>query len=103
MLARQHLEQSVRTALGRSRAVVLAGLRQSGKSTLARKFLPRESPRYFDLENPRLEQRLEQPIDTLSRLDALYVVYPGEPRFALADGVEAVPIWAMLPARAATG
>ena len=74
MPARQHLEQSVRTALGRSRAVVLAGPRQSGKSTLARKFLPRESPRYFDLENPLHEQRLEQPIDTLSRLDGLVVI-----------------------------
>ena len=74
MLARRHLEQSVRTALGRSRAVVLAGPRQSGKSTLARKFLPRESPRYFDLENPLHAQRLAQPMDTLSRLDGLVVI-----------------------------
>jgi hypothetical protein len=26
------------------------------------------------------------------KLDALYVVYPGERRYALADGVEAVPL-----------
>lgn len=31
------------------------------------------------------------------RLDALYVVYPGERRYRLAEGVEAVPLWAMLP------
>lgn len=31
------------------------------------------------------------------RLHALYVVYPGAQRFALADGIEAVPLWAMLP------
>ena len=31
------------------------------------------------------------------RLDALYVVYPGEHRFRLADGIEAVPLWSVLP------
>lgn len=30
-------------------------------------------------------------------LDALYVVYPGLHRYPLADGVEAVPLWALLP------
>ena len=37
-------------------------------------------------------------IDDLT-LDKLYVVYPGEQRFMLADGIEAVPLWALLPAR----
>ena len=32
------------------------------------------------------------------KLDALYVVYPGQHRFRLADGMEAVPLWAVLPA-----
>ena len=36
------------------------------------------------------------------RLDALYVVYPGDKRFALAPGVEAVPLWAALPADGAS-
>ena len=31
------------------------------------------------------------------KLDALYVVYPGAHRFSLADGVEAVPLWALMP------
>ena len=31
------------------------------------------------------------------RLDALYVVYPGEHRFSLGEGVEAVPLWGLLP------
>ena len=31
------------------------------------------------------------------KLDALYVVYPGLHRYKLADKVEAVPLWAMLP------
>ena len=30
-------------------------------------------------------------------LDALYVVYPGERRYGLADRVEAVPLSALLP------
>ena len=31
-------------------------------------------------------------------LDALYVVYPGERRYRLADRVEAVPLAALIPA-----
>jgi hypothetical protein len=71
---RAALFNSVRSALGRSRAVVLSGPRQSGKSTLAQSFLPRSSPRYFDLENPLHESRLSQPMDTLSRLQGLVVI-----------------------------
>jgi hypothetical protein len=33
------------------------------------------------------------------KLDALYVVYPGRHRYRLSDRVEAVPLWALLPAR----
>lgn len=32
------------------------------------------------------------------KLDALYVVHPGLHRHRLADGIEAVPLWALLPA-----
>jgi len=31
------------------------------------------------------------------KIDALYVVYPGERWFNLAPGIEAVPLWAVLP------
>lgn len=31
------------------------------------------------------------------RLDALYVVYPGAHRYPMAVGIEAVPLWALLP------
>ena len=74
MFPRAQLESALATALGRSRAVVLAGPRQAGKSTLAQTLLPRESPNYFDLENPLHEQRLAQPLDTLSRLNGLIVI-----------------------------
>ncbi len=49
MLPRRALERSVRNALARSRAVILAGPRQCGKTTLAKTLVDRSSPNYFDL------------------------------------------------------
>ena len=74
MLPRPELEHAVRTALRRSRAVVLSGPRQAGKSTIAQTLLQRDSPNYFDLENPLHDERLAQPVDTLSRLTGLVVI-----------------------------
>lgn len=74
LLPRTELQLAVRNALGRSRAVVLNGPRQSGKSTIAQGLLARDSPNYFDLENPLHEQRLAQPVDTLSQLNGLVVI-----------------------------
>ena len=74
MLARNDLEATVRKALGRSRGVVLRGPRQSGKSTLAQRFLSRESPNYFDLEYPPHVQRLAEPTQTLQKLTGLVVI-----------------------------
>lgn len=70
LLPLTELQIAVRQALRRWRAVALNGPRQSGKSTVAQEDL---------------------------KLDALYVVYPGETRVTLGDGVEAVPLWALLP------
>ncbi len=47
----------------------------------------------------RLTKSMHIAIDDL-KLDALYVVHPGAHRFPLGAGVEAVPLWAMLPAAA---
>ncbi len=74
MLPRTALEDAVRRALGRSRGVVLVGPRQAGKSTLAQRFLQRDSPRYFDLEYPLHAQRLEEPGQVLEGLDGLVVL-----------------------------
>jgi uncharacterized protein len=74
MLRRHALECAVRTALTRARAVVLAGPRQSGKTTLARNVLEPGSPRYFDLENPLDAGRLTEPLATLSPLQGLVVI-----------------------------
>jgi uncharacterized protein len=74
VLPRPHLEQSVRRALGRSRGVALVGPRQAGKSTLAQRFVTRDSPNYFDLEYPLHAQRLAQPAQVLERLEGLVVI-----------------------------
>ena len=83
MLPRTELLLAVRTALGRARAVVLSGPRQSGKSTIAQTLLSRASANYFDLENPLHAERLAQPVDTLSRLDGLVVIDEVQRRPAL--------------------
>lgn len=48
-------------------------------------------------EAPTLTRSMRIAAEDL-KLDAWYVVYPGERRLALAPGVEAVPLWALLPA-----
>jgi hypothetical protein len=67
-LPRHRLQAEVLRALGRSRAVVLAGPRQSGKSTLAAHLVPRAGARWFDLEHPADRERLSQPLTALTPL-----------------------------------
>lgn len=45
---------------------------------------------------PRLTPSMTIALNDL-RLDALYVVYPGDRRYPLAPRIEAVPLWALLP------
>ena len=71
-VVRAGLQGLVHQALGRSRAVVLAGPRQSGKSTLAATLVARGGARWFDLENPVDQQRLQQPMTALSALLSLH-------------------------------
>ncbi len=47
---------------------------------------------------PRVTRSMGVAIDDL-KLDALYVVCPGEQRFTRMEGVEAVPLWALLSSR----
>ena len=74
MIDRPALERSIEVALRRSRAVILAGPRQVGKTTLARRWLASDSPRYFDLETIDGAARLEQPQETLRSLQGLVVI-----------------------------
>ena len=74
MIARPHLKRQIETALARSRAVVLVGPRQSGKTTIARAFLPLDHPNYFDLEDPIGRTRLSEPKTALQGLRGLVVI-----------------------------
>lgn len=74
MLVRASLETRIREALRRSRGVVLAGPRQVGKTTLARRFLAADHPNYFDLEDPEARARLEEPMAALRDLRGLIVI-----------------------------
>lgn len=64
----------LRSALRRSRVVVLSGPRQCGKTTLARQLASVDSPNYFDLEDPASLARLEEPMTALSGLRGLVVI-----------------------------
>lgn len=74
MIQRTSILQTIRTALGRSRVTALLGPRQSGKTTLARQFVPPDSINYFDLEDLTSMARLEQPMTALRDLTGLVVI-----------------------------
>jgi predicted AAA+ superfamily ATPase len=64
----------LKSALKRSRVVVLSGPRQCGKTTLARELLPTDSLNYFDLEDPASLARLDEPMTALAGLKGLVVI-----------------------------
>jgi predicted AAA+ superfamily ATPase len=74
MIERPTLLESIRRALKRSRVVALIGPRQSGKTTLAREFVPGDSLNYFDLEDPVSLARLNEPMTALRELRGLVVI-----------------------------
>jgi uncharacterized protein len=78
-ITRHRLLAEVGRALDRSRAVVLAGPRQSGKSTLAAQLVQRDGARWFDLENPVDLQRLKQPMTALTALTGLATTAAPQP------------------------
>jgi len=90
MINRKSDLELVRAALKRSRVVALLGPRQSGKTTLARQFVPADSLNYFDLEDPQSLARLSEPDTALRPLKRLVVI----------DEVQRRPDLFPLPARA---
>ena len=74
MIQRPSATEAIRTALGRSRVVALLGPRQCGKTTLARQFVPPDSPQYFDLEDPLSLARLDEAMTALRSLTGLVVI-----------------------------
>ena len=74
MLERTKAFQAIATALRRAPVVVLTGPRQSGKTTLARRFVEPDSVSYFDLESPPSLARLEEPMTALAPLRGLVAI-----------------------------
>ena len=74
IIERQELMERIRVAINRSPVTILSGPRQSGKTTLARRFVPEDSPNYFDLEDPVSLTRLEEPRTALESLQGLIVI-----------------------------
>jgi hypothetical protein len=74
MIERRDLLRQVHSALRRSRVVALIGPRQCGKTTLAQQFLDSDSPNYFDLEEPSILARLDEPMVALRGLKGLVVI-----------------------------
>jgi uncharacterized protein len=74
MLERLGLDAMLARALARSRAVVLVGPRQVGKTTLAKQWLPANHPNYFDLETISGAARLANPEAALAPLRGLVVI-----------------------------
>ena len=74
MIARKTEEGWIRAAVKRSRVVALLGARQSGKTTLARTFVPPGSLNYFDLEDRASLARLDEPDLALRPLRGLVVI-----------------------------
>ena len=70
----------IKSGFDRSPIVSMIGLRQSGKTTLAKEFASQYQGTctHFDLEDPGSIARLSEPMTALedSSLDHLYVVYP---------------------------
>ena len=74
MIERKADIQMVRAALKRAPVVALLGARQCGKTTLARRLLPEDSPNYFDLEDPTGLARLAEPDMALRPLRGVVVI-----------------------------
>ena len=69
--------QQIQTAFRTGRVVAILGPRQSGKTTVARKYFSEQNgarENYFDLENPRDLIRLQDPMLALEHLNGLIVI-----------------------------
>jgi len=74
MVKRRKLLKRLHLTLKRSRVVALVGPRQCGKTTIARDLVDSESPNYFDLEDPPILSRLDEPMSALRGLEGLVVI-----------------------------
>lgn len=79
-ISRKSAEKELAAAAGRSPVVLLTGARQTGKSTLVRKFIDGADRsdtgrvHFFDLENPNDLARLSEPMLALEGLDGTVII-----------------------------
>jgi hypothetical protein len=74
MIFRSSYKARLERALKRNPIVALLGLRQCGKTTLARQILPPNHPNYFDLEDPVTAALMQNPKTALEGLTGLVVL-----------------------------
>ena len=74
MINREDLKATVRTAIRRAQVTTVLGLRQCGKTTIAREIGGEAKAEFFDLEDPVSRKRLEEPMIALSGLKGLVVI-----------------------------
>jgi len=74
ILKRPDLLARIEGRLRSNPVVLLLGPRQSGKTTLARKFAAQRKAEYFDLESPADRSRLAQPMTALEPLRGWVVI-----------------------------
>ena len=76
MLDRPNKLKAIQDGFDRASIVSITGLRQSGKTTIAKEFASKFSGKstHFDLENPRSLARLTEPMTALEGLSGLVVI-----------------------------
>ncbi len=74
MINRARYREKVERGLQNNPIVLLTGPRQSGKTTLARLFVPQGRANYFDLEDPTDLARLNDPMINLLPLKGVVVI-----------------------------
>jgi hypothetical protein len=74
MIARTEFQSQILRALKRSAICALLGPRQCGKTTLAKSIGEEQQSHYFDLESPKDQLRIQNPEQSLSRLEGLIIL-----------------------------
>lgn len=74
LIQRSALLARVRQSLRDNPVVAIVGPRQCGKTTLARELASARRTEHFDLEDPRAEQRLANPLTAIEPLRGLVVI-----------------------------
>jgi predicted AAA+ superfamily ATPase len=73
-ISRKKLKEEILWGLEHSPVTSLIGPRQCGKTTIAREISAERAATYFDLENPRDDTRLQNPMTTLEHVKGVIIL-----------------------------